>query len=259
MKNIFQGIKKLPDFIYNNNKKIITISSLFMCAAFIWSYAILSMPMVTHEDSFFMFDDFEDEAVPLGLLDTDNLNGMLCPYQDVATHWAKDAIVKVCDEYQIMSPISDDMFEPNKIITRGEFVTTLGRLENIDIIDKKVKTFTDIKTDAFYMPYVAWAEENGILANEKNRKFRPNDLITREEMAVMMCHYLENVRGAILTGGNTFTDFDKISSWAVDDVMLVTGSMYMNGRSDGSFDPKSGVTRAELASLLARLIEEFDL
>ena len=140
MKNIFQGIKKLPDFIYSNNKKIIIISSLFMCAAFIWSYAILSMPMVTHEDSFFMFDDFEDEAVPLGLLDTDNLNGMLCPYQDVATHWAKDAIVKVCDEYQIMSPISDDMFEPNKTITRGEFVTTLGRLENIDIIDKKVKT-----------------------------------------------------------------------------------------------------------------------
>ncbi|MCQ2979065.1 MAG: S-layer homology domain-containing protein [Clostridia bacterium] len=257
MKNFMHN---MSEFIVHNSNKIMILASLVMLLGAVWGVGIYTMPIKTYEDSFFMESDTEfiDDLIPLGLNEDLTEEVLLSPFTDTADHWAKNEIVKACS-YQVMSPISEEEFAPNKYITRAEFVTVLGRMENIDPTNRKVKSLRDIDSDKFYAPYVAWAEENGILANCKNNKFRPNDNITREEMAVMLKAYLENVRGAILTGGITFLDYDKISSWAQDDVMLVTGSNYLSGRNDGTFAPKDGTTRAELAVLAVRLIEEFDL
>ena len=201
----------------------------------------------------------ENEEVPLGFwMDEAEKIEEKEYYEDVENHWAKDSVMYIVDT-QVMSLINDNEFMPNKYITRAEFITTLGRTENIDTMDRKVKNFKDVEETKFYAPYVAWAEENEILANEKENKFRPNDLITREEAAVMLAGYLENVRGEILIAGNGIKDLDKISTWAQDRVMLVLCSEYINGRNDGTFDPNAGMTRAELATLLTRMIKRLDL
>lgn len=243
------------EYIDNKSREIMVCGSLFMMASLVWTLAILCVPKATGEASFFL-EDIDDE-LPLGLFDNDD-EIILCPYQDLANHWAKDNCMIVIEK-EIMNPKTEELFYPNNYVSRGEFVTTLGRLENIDKTNRKVKKFRDVNSSMFYAPYVAWAEENGILANERNNKFRPDELITREEMATMLRAYLENIRGAILTGGTGFYDDNAISNFAVESVSLVTGSGYLGGRSDGNFDPKAGTTRAELATLIVRLIEEFDL
>ena len=217
-------------------------------------------------DSFMFTDEtdiqLEDEGVPMGFwkgdLEEEAEAEQIIPYTDIIDHWAKHYIMTIIDK-EVMSPITETTFEPNRKVTRAEFISIPGKTENIDKQGRTVKTFTDVAHESIYAPYIAWAEQNGMCANSSNNKFRPDDLLTREEMAVMLCKYLENVRGEILTMGLNFRDDEAISAWAKDDVMLVTGTEYLSGRTNGNFDPKGNVTRAETATTIVRLIERLDL
>ena len=71
-------------------------------------------------------------------------------------------------------------------MTRGMFVTALGRLAGIDQADYKTGKFTDVKADAYYAPYVNWAAEKGIVNGTSATTFSPDTNITREQMAVIM-------------------------------------------------------------------------
>ena len=241
----------------------------------IFSMAIMAFGLILYFVNFsiveenygdaFLFDDsadiqIEDEGVPMGLWkgDLEEVEETITPYTDIVDHWAKKYIMTIIDK-EVMSPITETTFEPNRKVTRAEFISILGKTENIDKQGRTVKSFTDVAPESIYAPYIAWAEQNGMCANSSNNKFRPDDLLTREEMAVMLCKYLENVRGEILTMGLNFRDDAAISAWAKDDIMLVTGTEFLSGRTNGNFDPKGNVTRAETAATIVRLIERLDL
>lgn len=213
----------------------------------------------------FMFTDetdieIEDEGVPMGLWlgDLEEAEEEITPYTDIVDHWAKDYIMTIIKK-EVMNPVTETTFEPNRKVTRAEFVTILGKTENIDKASMKISGYDDVTAESMYAPYIAWATQNGFAINVSNKKFRPDDFITREEMAVMLSRYLVNVRGEILTMGNNFRDDNAISEWAKDDIYLVTGSEYLSGRTNGNFDPKGSVTRAEMAATICRLIERLGL
>lgn len=172
-------------------------------------------------------------------------------FTDIGGHWAKEAINYVVEK-GYFAGVSATEFAPNRAITRGQLVTVLGRILNIDKTSFKSNNFKDVKADAYYAPYVAWAESVGITKGRGSGSFAPDKEITREEMAVMMVKFLKvsgkkiNVKGT----ASAFKDDGNIESWAKDAVVEMAKLGLVKGMEDGSFSPKTQFTRAQVAQIL---------
>ncbi|MDY2986089.1 MAG: S-layer homology domain-containing protein [Peptoniphilus sp.] len=169
---------------------------------------------------------------------------------DIQNHWARVAI-----EFGLskgyFEGVGDNKFEPDRGMTRGEFVTVLGRIQKIDKNRYQNSKFSDVKQGEFYAPYVNWASETGIVNGVGNERFNPNDVMTREQMAVIMARYLKVAGIKVQNGGNSeFKDSSKISSWAKDSVEELAKAKIVNGMEDGTFSPKTPFTRAQVAQVL---------
>ncbi len=110
-------------------------------------------------------------------------------FDDTANHWAQKAISVVVSK-NIFTGTGDNKFSPGEPMTRGMFVTTLGRMHKIDTEDYTQTTFTDVGENKYYAPYVAWAVEKGIAKGLSGSTFGPEETITREQAAVMFANYL---------------------------------------------------------------------
>lgn len=140
-------------------------------------------------------------------------------FADIASHWAKEDIEYVVRR-GLFSGTSSTIFSPNTEMTRGMFVTAMGRLANVDVSDYKQSSFTDVKNDAYYMGYIEWTNQNSIVNGIGDKKFAPDQSITREQMAIIMQNYAK-VIGLTLPkvhGENTFADSAKTSAYAKDAV-----------------------------------------
>ena len=172
-------------------------------------------------------------------------------FTDTNGHWAKEAIDYVVEK-GYFAGVSATEFAPNRAITRGQLVTVLGRILNIDKTSFKSNNFKDVKSDAYYAPYIAWAESVGIAKGRGNGNFDPDKEITREEMAVMMVKFLKisgkNINAKVNEA--SFKDEKNIESWAKDAVVEMAKLGLVNGMADGSFSPKTEFTRAQVAQIL---------
>lgn len=171
-------------------------------------------------------------------------------FKDIENHWAKDAIQEVADA-GLMSGTNVDMFSPDAPMTRGMFITTVGRMEGA-VTDKHTTKFVDVGPNVYYTPYIAWATSRGLVSGTSEKTFSPDSPITREQMAVIMSKAFE-IKLTKEQKPVVFRDGDKISSWAKDAVSILQQAGVLSGRSDGTFDPKATATRAEVASILNRL------
>ena len=112
-------------------------------------------------------------------------------FTDIHNHWAADNILFAASR-GLLSGTSDTTFSPNTGMTRGMFVTALGRLAGINSDSYKTGKFTDVKADAYYAPYVNWAAQNGIVEGVTATTFAPDTNINREQMAVIMANYAKS-------------------------------------------------------------------
>ena len=137
------------------------------------------------------------------------------------------------------------------------FVTALGRLAGINPADYKNGKFTDVKSNAYYAPYAAWATQKEIVNGTTATTFAPDNKITREQMAVIMANYADKMGYSIpkTLEAVTFADNAQISSWAKDAVKAMQQAGVMSGKANNLFDPKGSVTRAEAATILHRFVE----
>ena len=171
-------------------------------------------------------------------------------FNDVgADHWAVDAIAhSVARGY--FKGEGNSRFAPNRAITRAEFVTILGRKAGITPSGAST-AFRDVKADAYYAPYVAWAESKGIVKGTGFGKFEPNRTITREEMAVILDKFLSDQNKTYSsTNKAQFNDGAKVSSWAKESVEKMTNQGLLSGVGNGNFVPKGSFTRAQAAQVL---------
>ena len=134
---------------------------------------------------------------------------------DIHNHWAADNILFAASR-GLLSGTSDTTFSPNTGMTRGMFVTALGRLAGINPDSYKTGKFTDVKADAYYAPYVNWAAQNGIVEGVTATTFAPDSNINREQMAVIMANYAKKLGYDLpkTLQAVTFADNAQISSWA---------------------------------------------
>lgn len=174
-------------------------------------------------------------------------------FEDIVNHWAENAINYIYG-IGLVNGTSEDNFSPNKQMTRGMFVTVLGRLAGVNT--ENIKTgFSDVSQNQYYAPYIKWAVDNKLVNGKGNHLFAPNEAITREEMAVIMANYIKLVGKDIKTAQNEFADANDISIWAKDSVNMMQALGLIQGKNDNKFDPKSTATRAEVATIFVRLLK----
>lgn len=175
---------------------------------------------------------------------------------DVGNHWAKNDIEFVINS-GLFSGTSANTFSPDIPMTRGMFVTVLGRLANADTGSYKESSFIDVDKDLYYAGYIEWASENGIVKGTGNSKFSPDLPITREEMAVMIRNYVRYIEFTLPTiyPENIFADHDKISPYANEAITLMQTAGLLKGKESNIFDPQGKATRAEAAAILHRFVE----
>lgn len=185
------------------------------------------------------------------------------PFTDVAsTDWYRPYIDYAYTE-NLFVGTSATTFAPLRNISRAELVTALGNMhqkitgENpkTDAIES---TFTDVQSGQYYTYYVGWAQKNGLVAGYPDGSFRPNELITREMLAVILNHYIEISSTDLKAENNTFsgyTDQDTISAWAADAVNAMTKYGFLSGLPDKSFAPKRNTTRAETCTVVTQVYQ----
>jgi len=177
-------------------------------------------------------------------------------FTDITNHWAKESIAFAVSR-GLFSGTSASTFSPDSSMTRGMFVTALGRMAEVDTEKYTNTSFSDVKNDAYYMPYIEWASKNNIVTGMEDGKFAPDQSITREQMAVILNNYTK-VMGVALPKVNevsTFADNAKIGTWAKDAVEKVQLAGIISGKSNNVFDPQGMATRAEVSAMLKRFME----
>lgn len=175
--------------------------------------------------------------------------------------WYAEA-VKYAIDHKLFSGTSDTTFEPNATMTRGMFVTVLANMSGVNaerVEDNGV--FDDVDFDAWFGPNVVWANENNIVAGTSDTTFAPTVAVTREEIAVMLQRYLTNLGIEMEDAEDAiefFKDADKVSTWAKEAVDAVRKWGIVYGDPDGNYNPGDKTTRAEAATMLARIHKLLD-
>ncbi|MNM31119.1 Endo-1,4-beta-xylanase A precursor [compost metagenome] len=178
-------------------------------------------------------------------------------FPDIASHWAKHDI-EVMASRHIVKGVSDTQFAPNTTITRAEFAALLARTLQLETT-AGTASFTDVAASSWYAGDVAKAAAAGLIKGDGG-KFRPNDTITRQEMAVMI-ERAAKLKGAASSesGSIAFSDVTSIQAWAKEAVENVNALGIIKGRPDGSFGPAETATRAEAAAMLLKLMNLLEL
>lgn len=170
-------------------------------------------------------------------------------FTDVKGHWGEEYINSVVEK-KIFMGTSKTTFEPNANITRAMIVTTLYRLEGMPKVENPAK-FTDVKTNMWYSDPIAWAAANDIVKGYEDKSYKPDQEVTREEMAAIISRYLAYKAVPVTPMvPEAFADQDKIATWALSDVQTVQVLKIMSGKPGNLFDPQGKATRAELAKVM---------
>jgi hypothetical protein len=159
-----------------------------------------------------------------------------------------------------ISGISEQRFEPQRSITRGEFATLLVKTLGLEMIKESTK-FADVAEDAWYKDSVNTAKHYGLINGISDTKFAPNEKITREQAVTMIMKAYElgsgEKLGSIVTTLEIrFKDYDQVSEWAKGLVVLVDATGMMKGRDGSVFAPMDQTTRAEAAAMLKKLFDK---
>ena len=188
----------------------------------------------------------------VGTVTTPNTDSNYKPdFQDLdSVEWARTAINGLAMRGMI-SGRDQYTFDPNANITRAEYCQILmGAINALNA--KGESTFADVPSTAWYYNAVSVASQLGIVSGYGDGNFGPNDLITRQDMALMtyktaqiMNKSLEPVNAEI-----TFEDSHEIADYAFEAVMTLQKAGIINGMTDTTFEPLSNATRAQSAKVI---------
>ena len=176
-------------------------------------------------------------------------------FTDITNHWAK-ADIEFVAARNLLTGMGNSQFSPDAAMTRGMFVTALGRLAGISPDSYKTRSFTDITANAYYASYAEWAVQNGIVKGTDEGVFSPDEPVTREQMAVMMAGYAGQMGYSIPAplAEAAFTDNASISAWAAKEVKAMQRAGIIKGKDGNRFAPQEGATRAEVSAVLHRFV-----
>lgn len=169
--------------------------------------------------------------------------------------WAKDAIESLYKE-NIISGFDDGNYYPESDVTREQFIKTVVAAFGITA-DGAKKEFSDVERNAWYYNYIMAACNSGIIEGLGDDEFGIGMNLTREDMAVIICRTLEHCGVEIEDATLDFTDKDEVSDYAKSAVAFLAEKEIISGMGDGRFEPKSFMTRAQMAVIVRNAIDMY--
>ena len=178
------------------------------------------------------------------------------PYTDVTeTDLYYDAVEFVASR-GLFTGTTATTFSPDASLTRAMLVTVLYRLEGEPAVSGST-SFSDVKSGQWYTNAVLWASRNNIVAGYGGGKFGVGDSITREQLAVILYRYSKykdySVTATAALGA--YTDQTAVSEWAAPAVKWAVAQGLIKGVTDSTLDPSGSATRAQVAIILMRYVQ----
>ncbi len=173
-------------------------------------------------------------------------------FSDVAAGSTFASDIAYVSQKGLMSGVGEGRFNPQAPITRGQLVTILYRLDGQPAVSGA--GFPDVAAGSYCEKAVKWASANAITAGGKDGLFRPNDSITREQLATFLFRY-NNYKGYVTTQRanlGSFSDGAAVASYAKEALSWANGAKLVNGTTDGRLNPSGGATRGQAAAILHR-------
>jgi hypothetical protein len=174
-------------------------------------------------------------------------------------HWAAAEIGNAIN-LGLAYGVSPTQFAPDRNITRAEFAALLTRAIGIKNTTSIQSRFSDVTTDSWYFNAVNGAAEAGLVSGYTLSTFAPDDLITREQMAVMISRALAYKGKQVKDDSDSFLanfkDRGGISSWALQGVNTVVQLGIVKGRSADTFAARQNATRAEATAMILRTYKQ---
>lgn len=179
---------------------------------------------------------------------------------DIQGHWAEKELRTLVSK-GIMNGYPGGTYQPDKNITRAEFAKlVIETLNLVPVFEPEVSSasssnLTDLKVNEWYYPYVISAVEAGIITGYEDGTFRPSKQITREEMATMIIRALDSRNIPSEPTSINFKDTAQINQeYALVYVQRIVSLGLMKGMDADHFAPKKSSTRAEVATVLVRML-----
>ena len=174
---------------------------------------------------------------------------------DVAPNaWYKDA-VQYAYAGGLMTGVSANEFAPDATTTRGMIVSMLARLEGVESANDA--GFADVEGE-WYATAVNWAASVGVVNGYEDNTFRPNDAITREQLAAILMNYAaykgEDVSARASL--DAYSDAENVSTWATDTMQWAVAKGLLTGVTADTLQPQGAATRAQVAAISQRFLSE---
>lgn len=164
--------------------------------------------------------------------------------------------VGYCYDHGIVNGLTAITFGPEQNITREQLATILWRVEGSETPVKEFP-FTDKPTN-FAATAVHWIAEAGLMNGYPDGTFAPTANITREELVTVLYRYAASIGMDTETNGDLskFVDADDVKDWAVDAVAWAVENGVVNGFPDGTFGPEMTATRAQVTTIITRMLKD---
>ena len=157
------------------------------------------------------------------------------------------------EHFAYVNGYPDGTVKPEGNVTRAEVAAILYRVMDADCVKTYETTrcsFSDVVRGDWFNTYVATLENAGVIVDTRtNGKFRPNEAITRAELAAMLAQFAD-----IKSAANPFNDVSA-RHWASDEIAVCAKMGWINGYPDGSFRPDATITRAEMMAMINRALD----
>ena len=162
---------------------------------------------------------------------------------DLSDHWAKNQIGNWVDQ-GLASGYPDGTFKPDNEISRAEFVSLVNRSFSIQNSNEKC-SFTDAKAEDWFYKDVAAAQIAGYIAGYEDKTFKPDQQISRQEVALIITRLLKLDTTGELTVLDKFADGESIPAWSQASLNAIVEKGIINGYPDETVKPFKAITRAE--------------
>ena len=168
--------------------------------------------------------------------------------------WGYESIERAA-QLGYVNGVGGGKFEPNRQLTRAEFVTMLYRMADKPAANTAA-AFTDVPQNAWYRDALNWAAEKGYVNGTGENSFNPDGKITRQEVVTILFRYSGSQSGAetmfTATYDSQFTDSGAIAPWAKTAMYWAIYNGVVNGTSPTTVSPTATATRAEVAAIFVR-------
>ncbi|WP_309122425.1 S-layer homology domain-containing protein [Paenibacillus sp.] len=181
-------------------------------------------------------------------------------FADIGDHWAQADIEKMAGKL-IVEGVTAQAFEPERSITRAEFAALLVRALGLPAKEQSAADFTDVSSSDWFADVVATAAEAELVNGYPDGAFRPNDTVTRAEMAAMLVRatafatgttpQMTIAPGQIEAALSGFAD-RHLLAWEKTYMAIVVKSGIVEGMAETTLAPNGLATRAQAAVMLKR-------